>query len=190
MRQRRLYAVPDSPAPSDRDDAGRSAEMDADPEEVARAICLRMLTQRPCTRMELAAELRRRRVPAEAAEAVLGRFDNVGLVDDAAFAAAWVERRRRTSGLSRRALATELRRKGVGDEDVQAAVSTVTEEAERERAAELVARKLPSVRGLDHSRQVNRLVGMLARKGYGAGIAYGVVRDALSGEFEDVDGSD
>lgn len=177
---RRLYAVPNPPAaPPGAADAHAPPEPDADPEDVARTICLRMLTQRPCTRAELAIELRRRRVPDDAAAAVLARFDDVGLVDDRVFAAAWVERQRRTRGLSRRALAAELRRKGVADGVVADAVAVVTDDDERARAAELVARKLPSVRSLDRDRQVNRLVGMLARKGYGAGVAYAVVRDAL-----------
>jgi regulatory protein len=148
--------------------------------EAARAICLRMLTARPCTRGELAAELRRRGIPVEAAAEVLSRLDAVGLVDDASFAASWVERQRRTRGLSRRALATELRRKGVGDEDVADAVAVVSDDDERARATELVARKLSGVRGLDRDKQVNRLVGMLARKGYGSGLAYSVVREALA----------
>jgi regulatory protein len=175
-RPPRLRVVSDPP---DDVDGSRPPEPPADPEEVARAICLRMLTSRPCTRSELAAELRRRHVPDDAAAAVLERLDDVGLVDDRAFAAAWVERQRRTRGLSRRALATELRRKGVADDEVAEAVAVVSDEDERARAAELVARKLSSVRNLERDKQVNRLVGMLARKGYGGGVAYAVVREAL-----------
>lgn len=183
--RRRLHAVPDAGAgPPDERDAGRPPEPEADPEEVARTICLRMLTARPCTRAELATELRRRRVPDDAAAAVLERLDGVGLVDDAAFAASWVDRQVRTRGLSRRALATELRRKGVAADAAAEAVAVVSDDDERRRAAELVARKLPSVRALDRQKQVNRLVGMLARKGYGGDVAYSVVRAAL-GDLDD-----
>lgn len=175
-RQLRVVSdlTPREPPPPDGPD-----EPDADPESVARAICLRMLTNRPCTRAELARELHKRRVPAEAVETVLERLDDVGLVDDRAFAASWVERQRRTRGLSRRALAAELRRKGVADDDIGEAVAVVSDDDERARAAELVARKLPSVRHLERDKQVNRLVGMLARKGYGGDVAFGVVREAL-----------
>lgn len=182
LSRRRLYAVPDVP-PADPPPRDGPPDVDADPESVARAICLRLLTNRPCTRAELATELRRRRVPEEAAAAVLERLDDVGLVDDRAFAASWVERQRRNRGLGRRALAAELRRKGVGDEEIGEAVGAVSDEDERARAAELVARKLSSVRNLDRDKQVSRLVGMLARKGYGAGVAYAVVREAL-GELD------
>ena len=176
--KRRLYAVPEPP-PAEPPPRDGPPEEDADPESVARAICLRLLTNRSCTRAELATELRRRRVPDEAAAAVLERLDDVGLVDDRAFAASWVERQRRNRGLGRRALTAELRRKGVGDAEISEAVGVVSDDDERARAAELVARKLSSVRNLDRDKQVNRLVGMLARKGYGAGVAYAVVREAL-----------
>ena len=168
------------PSPSD-----GPPEPDADPEEVARTICLRMLTARPCTRAELATELRRRHVPDAAAEAVLERFGDVGLVDDRAFAAAWVERQQRRRGLSRRALAEELRRKGVGSEEVADAVAVVTDDDERTRARAIVDRKLHGVRALPYDKAVARLVGALARKGYGAGLAYAVVREALGGGTPD-----
>lgn len=58
-------------------------------------------------------------------------------------------------------------------------MSVVTDDDERARAAELVAKKLPSMRHVERSKQVSRLVGMLARKGYGGGVAYAVVREAL-----------
>jgi len=76
----------------------------ADPESAARAICLRLLALQPRTRAELAAALESRGVPADAAAAVLSRFDEVGLIDDTAFADAWVETRHRGRGLGRRAL--------------------------------------------------------------------------------------
>jgi len=152
---------------------------------VARAICLRLLTNRPCTRAELATELRRRNVPDEAAETVLARFDDVGLIDDRAFAATFVERQQRTRGLSRRALAHELRRKGVGSEEVAEAVAVVSDDDERGLARALVDRRLSSVRNLPYDKAVARLVGMLARKGYGGGLAYAVVREALDGAADD-----
>jgi hypothetical protein len=83
---------------------------------IAREICLRLLTDRARTRQELASALARKGVPAEAAAEVLDRFGEVGLIDDAAFAGQWVRSRTRHRGLGRRAIAVELRRKGVADE--------------------------------------------------------------------------
>src|SRR6266571_5023075 len=90
--------------------------------EAARLICLRLLASRPRTRAELAAALRRRRVTADIVESVLGRFTEVGLIDDAAFARAWVESRHHGRGLARRALAAELKQRGVGSPEISAAV--------------------------------------------------------------------
>ncbi|MEU6484083.1 recombination regulator RecX [Streptomyces sp. NPDC046887] len=159
-----------------------------DPAERARAICLRLLTGTPRTRSQLADALRKREVPDEVAEEVLSRFEEVGLIDDAAFAGAWVESRHHGRGLSRRALARELRTKGVDGELIEEAVGRLDSEQEEETARELVARKLRSTRGLDRDRRLRRLAGMLARKGYPEGMALRVVRQALEQEGEDIEG--
>jgi regulatory protein len=155
---------------------------------VARQILLRKLTAAPRTRAELAADLAARDVPADAAEQALDRFTEVGLIDDAAFADAWVRSRHSTRGLSSRALQRELRNKGVDDETVSAAVDVIDPESELETAAALVARRMPSTRSLDRAARTRRLVGMLARRGYDGGLAMRVVRDALAAEGTD-DGS-
>ncbi|MCZ2826812.1 MULTISPECIES: regulatory protein RecX [unclassified Modestobacter] len=155
-----------------------------DPEAVARGICLRALTGTPKTRKQLADLLAKKDVPEEAAAAVLDRFTEVGLIDDAAFAAAWVSTRQSGRGLARRALASELRAKGVDGEVAAAAVAEVDPQDEWDSARRLVERKLPSMRRLDRVTAERRLVGMLARKGYGGGLAGYVVREALDGRDE------
>ncbi|NMH96014.1 recombination regulator RecX [Pseudonocardia sp. K10HN5] len=153
---------------------------DADPDSVARSICLRLLTDRARTRQELAQALRKRGVPDDAAARVLDRFGEVGLIDDAAFAGQWVRSRHTFRGLGRRAIAIELRRKGVDDETAGEALAEVDQEAEEQRARELVDRKLRTQRGEVDEAVARRLLGMLARKGYPAGVAYRAVREALA----------
>lgn len=156
---------------------------EADPVAVAREICLRLLTERARTRQELAQALRKRGVPDTAAHTVLERFDEVGLIDDAAFAGQWVRSRHTRRGLARRAIAVELRRKGVADEVAQEALAEVDTAAEERRARELVDRKLRTVASDTPERRAaaaRRLVGMLARRGYPGEIAYRVVREALA----------
>ncbi|MFD8445074.1 recombination regulator RecX [Streptomyces globisporus] len=161
-----------------------------DPVEQARNICLRLLTGTPRTRKQLADALRKREIPDEAAEEVLARFEDVGLIDDAAFAGAWVESRHHGRGLARRALVRELRTKGVDSAVIDEAVGQLDADQEEETARELVARKLRSTRGLDRDKRLRRLAGMLARKGYGEGMALRVVRQALEEEGEDTEGLD
>lgn len=156
-----------------------------DPAERARAICLRLLTGTPRTRQQLAAALRERDVPDEVAEEVLARFEEVGLIDDAAFADAWVESRHHGRGLARRALARELRTKGVDTSVIDEAIGQLDSEQEEETARALVERKLRTTRGLDRDKRLRRLVGMLARKGYGESVSLRVVRKALEAEGED-----
>jgi regulatory protein len=167
-----------------------------DPESVARGICLRALTGAPKTRSQLADLLATRGVPEDAAETVLDRFTEVGLIDDAAFARAWVSSRQSGRGLARRALSAELRAKGVDPEVAADAVEVVGDEDEREAARRLVDRKVGAMRRLDRATATRRLMGMLARKGYNGGLAAAVVREALDSagaddaavaEFDDLD---
>ncbi|MDO0937086.1 recombination regulator RecX [Streptomyces sp. DG2A-72] len=162
-------------------------EPSGDPVERARAICLRLLTGTPRTRKQLADALRKREIPDDAAEEVLSRFEEVGLINDSAFADAWVESRHNGRGLARRALAQELRTKGVDSTLIDAAVSQLDSEQEEATARELVARKLRATRGLDRDKRLRRLAGMLARKGYPEGMALRVVRQALEEEGEDTE---
>ncbi|MET7452304.1 recombination regulator RecX [Streptomyces sp. NPDC005574] len=162
-------------------------ESPADPVEQARAICLRLLTGTPRTRKQLADALRKREIPEDAAEQVLSRFEEVGLINDGAFADAWVESRHHHRGLARRALVQELRTKGVDSTLIDEAVSQLDPEQEEATARELVARKLRSTRGLDRDKRLRRLAGMLARKGYPEGLALRVVRQALEQEGEDTE---
>ncbi len=131
--------------------------------------------------------MRRRGIPDEAAQDVLSRFEDVGLINDAAFADAWVESRHHGRGLARRALARELRTKGVDSALIDEAVGRLDSEQEESTARELVDRKLRTTRGLDREKRLRRLAGMLARKGYSEGLALRVVRQALEEEGEDPD---
>ncbi|CAL9579328.1 recombination regulator RecX [Streptomyces sp. enrichment culture] len=162
-------------------------EPPGDPVERARAICLRLLTGTPRTRKQLADALRKREIPEDVAEAVLSRFEEVGLIDDGAFADAWVESRHHGRGLARRALAQELRTKGVDPTLIDSAVAQLDSEQEEATARELVARKLRATRGLERDKRLRRLAGMLARKGYPEGLALRVVRQALEEEGEETD---
>ncbi|MCZ7416159.1 recombination regulator RecX [Streptomyces sp. WMMC897] len=156
-----------------------------DPVERARAICLRLLTGAPRTRSQLADALHRRGIPEEAAEEALARFEEVGLIDDASFADAWVESRHHSRGLARRALARELRTRGVDSSVIDGALGRLDADQEAETARALVERKLRTTRGLAPEKRIRRLAGMLARKGYAEGLALRVVRQALAEEGEE-----
>jgi regulatory protein len=166
----------DGPTPGSSADAVGSA----DPVETARSICLQQLTGAPRTRAQLEKALARKNVPEPVARQVLDRFVEVGLVDDAGYAMAWVESRHRGRGLARRALAHELRQRGVGEVEAAQALDTLDSAQELATARALVDRRVAATRGMDPERRVRRLAGMLARKGYGPGLSMQVVRAALA----------
>jgi regulatory protein len=175
-------------------DTMASGPADTGPEALGRQVCLRLLTVAPRTRAQLADAMRRRGVSEDVSDAILDRFTDAGLIDDAAFAKAWVESRHYARGLSRRSLSAELRRRGVDGDDITEAVEALDPEQEIETARQLVARKLRSTRGQPADARARRVASMLARKGYPAGLAFRLIREALeqegSGGFAGSDGFD
>lgn len=166
-----------------------------DPEkraEQARAVCLRLLTARARTRSELEAQLAKRGYPDDVSAQVLDRLTEVGLVDDADFAAQWVWSRRSHAGKGKRALAVELRNKGVDSAVIDEALAGIDAGAERRQAEELVRAKLRRERlgdgdeqdGQAEQKVIRRLVGMLARRGYHPSMAFDVVSTELAAERE------
>jgi regulatory protein len=159
----------------------RAAEtVAADPAAAARSIILRQLTMGPRTRAQLQAAMARKDIPEDVATLVLDRFEEVDLVDDKEFSRQWVQSRHLGRGLARRALAYELRQRGVADETVKEAVEEVTPDDELAAARELVRRKAATMLNDDPQRRMRRLAGMLARKGYGGDVAMRAIREELA----------
>ncbi len=162
-----------------RPDRAPAAQPASNPDQVARQIVLRQLSVGPRTRKQLAEKLRDRGCDDAVAARVLDRMTDVGLVDDESYAEMFVRSRRETKGLATPALRHELRQKGVPDEVAEKALEEVQPEHERASAEALVAKRLPTLHGLDREVQTRRLAGFLARKGYSAGLSYEVIRDAM-----------
>jgi regulatory protein len=156
-------------------------------EELARALCLRLLTARARTRAELAGQLAKRGYPDDLSARVLDRLTGVGLLDDADFAEQWVHSRRANAGKGKRALAAELHTKGVDNDVITSVLGGINPAAERGRAEQLVRSKLRrenlSDDGAD-ARVSRRLVAMLARRGFAQTMAYDVVSAELAAERE------
>lgn len=169
--------------------ARRDLAPDEDAAEVARQVCLDQLSWSARIRAELATALDARGVPPDVAVQVLDRFTEVGLVDDAAFARAWVARRSAAKALSARAIAQELRRRGVDEATSATALAGLDPVAEVGAARALVHRRLRGTAGLPPDARVRRLVGELGRKGHAPGLAFRVVREALAAEGLDLDGA-
>jgi regulatory protein len=162
---------------------------DANPASVARAIILRQLTNSPKSRQQLAQKLAERNVPGSFAEAVLDRFEEVKLIDDAEFAQLWVRSRAQNKALARGALRRELAGKGIAPELAEEALAQLSDEDEAGSAEALVRRKLRTSMNLadraEREKYTRRWVAMLARKGYSPSAAFAVVDRLID---EQVDG--
>ncbi len=157
------------------------ADPPADPESAARTVCLNLLTTRARTRAELAGELERRGFDDEVADD--------GARPPGRGEAARRRRVRRAVGRLPASppgprLAGRCPRSCAGKASTPRPparpLAGLDADAEREKAGELVRRRLPSLDRVEPQAAARRLVGMLARKGYGAGLAYEVVRTEMA----------
>ncbi len=151
-----------------------AVDPEPDPEQVARSIALRLLTMAPRSRSRLAEAMARKDVPEDVAERVLDRFVDVGLIDDAAYARQLVHAKHDSRALARRALAVELRRAGVGEDDAREALSEIGDAQEEAAAHALLERRWRT--DADPAVQGRRMLAMLGRKGYPAEVAARLVR--------------
>lgn len=135
----------------------------------------------------MAEALTARAVPSEAADRVLARLAEVGLIDDRAFAERFVAVRHQDRGLARRELSRQLRDKGIDPEVADEAVAGVEPEQEWQTGRQLAERRLRSMSRLEPAVQTRRLVGMLARKGYSPSMAFQIVREVVGAADDDLD---
>lgn len=150
----------------------------ADPVAVAREVVLRLLTARARTRDELERALSARGVPEEAAAEVLDRFGELGLVDDAGFAQAWVEGRQR-AGRSTRVIRQELRTKGVDADTIAETMEGLDPGADLRAAVAFAEKRARALAGVEPAVRYRRLAGALARRGFGPATVGQVLREVL-----------
>ena len=152
----------------------------------AKAIIYRQLTASPKSRLQLARKLAERNIPEDVAEAVLDRFQEARLIDDAEFADMWVRSRSQSRKLAKGALRRELAEKGVDQETAAAALEQLSDADEEAAARTLVERKLRPGTDLhyraERDKATRRLASMLARKGYQPSQAFRIVGEVLDAQ--------
>ena len=148
--------------------------------EAARDIVLRRLGRSSAPRAALAELLERKEVAPHVAEEVLDRLESA--VDDAAYAATLARTRFAEKGAARKAIAEELRRKGLGEEHIRSALGQIGFDDEADAALALARKKLAATRGLDPLVRRRRALAMLGRKGYSHEVAMRAIEQALAGQ--------
>ncbi len=121
----------------------------------------------------------KRNVPPDVADEIIDRFEQVGLVDDAAFAQALTQSRGTYLGRGRARIRQELQAKGIDRDTVEEALGGLDPEQEREAALRLAQRRARSMAGLEPHVARRRLMGVLARRGYEGSIVASVVDETL-----------
>jgi len=161
-----------------------ASKAETDPRSYARTVVLRRLSSTPRTRKDLHDDLIKREIPEAIADEVLDRFTELGLINDSDYAELFVASRRRSRGTARPILRQELRRKGVGDDEIHAALEDISDEDEFARARSLVLSKHPALARFDAATKQRRLMSLLMRRGYSGSVAAAAIRAELNAEFE------
>ncbi|HSO68191.1 MAG TPA: regulatory protein RecX [Arachnia sp.] len=152
--------------------------------EVARKIALDQLAVRQRSEQELRTAMARRGVPEDVADEILERFSDVGLVDDASFAASLTASRSGFGLRGKMRIRQELQTKGIERHVADEALAGLSRDDERRAALTLARRKMRSMAALEPAVARRRLYGALARRGFDGGVVASVV-DEVMGESEE-----
>ena len=139
--------------------------------ESARELALRFLETRPRSTTEVKQRLRKKEIADAVIDQVVTRLQEVGLLDDVAFAKYWVENREEFRPRAARALRFELKRKGLSNDVIAGVVETVDEKESAYRAGTARAERW---RTLDRREFFEKLVAFLVRRGF----SYDVAKEA------------
>ena len=145
--------------------------------EKAREAALRLLDRSRKTRRELERKLTERDHDPAAIAAALDRLAGVGLIDDVEYAQAFARSRFARRAVALRIVRQELKRRGVGDDDLERAFAGLDDggAAERARAERALAPIWRRHHALDPRERRARCAAALARRGFD----YDAIHEAL-----------
>lgn len=168
--------------------AGGPGDQSTEPQvQHALAYLVRSTANRPQTEAELAGKLRSRDYEATVLEEALARAREGGVVDDAAFARAWVDDRGQRRGFGVARLRRELRNRQVPEPLIDDALSALDGRDELAVATELARERLGQLpASLTEEATARRLYSYLGRRGYSEPLARRVAL-AVSGADRDWD---
>jgi regulatory protein len=193
---------------------GRARRAGVDDPAIVLDAAARFLEVRPRSVEEVRRRLCEAGYRPELVQGAIRRLLDLGMLDDAAFARAWVESRDRARPRGARALRDELWRKGVGAEDVEAALAAreaamvgqddddpalrpgageraASPASDEAAAARLLARRgAPVLREPDHQKRRAKAYALLARNGFDPAVCAAVAAAWLASAERDAGASD
>jgi len=152
------------------EEIARLRESDAQEQAYQRA--LRYVGYRPRTEAELRRYLAQRGAAEAHIEAAIARLRDLNLVDDTAFAHAWVADRITFHPRGRRALRAEMRQKGLAEDTIDQTLENIDEAALAYQAAQKGVRRY---RNLEWPAFRQKMTAYLARRGF----PYSIVQEAV-----------
>lgn len=171
---------PADDADDDREGAeGAAGDGDDDAREAAERALLRRLRTRSLSLREARSVLAEHGLRAEGADDVIETFLGRGYLDDAALAEQLVHSAVDRKGHGRQVISQTLAKRGIPRDVADAAIAALPDD-DSERALEFARSKARSMSSLDHDAALRRLMGQLARRGYGGSIATNAARTALT----------
>jgi regulatory protein len=152
----------------------------------AYSAAVRLLAVRGRAVQEIIARLRRKGIRADAVDHAVGRLESEGLLNDAAFAREFA-RSRAARGYGRARILADLSAKGIARRDAERAAAQAEDDDENSggKLLALAQKRALQLRGLERAVARRRLVGYLARRGYGGGDVWSVVNEVLDHEGRD-----
>ncbi len=124
---------------------------------------LNFLSYRNRSEQEIRLNLQKHQIPETIIQPVLERLRERSLINDREFTQKWIENRREFHPRSKRALRSELYRKGISDQIIEEALQDINEE---ELALELARKKIRKLKNLDKSTFQEKMYGFLSRRGF------------------------
>jgi regulatory protein len=139
---------------------------------------LLFLSYRARSENEIRKNLSKHEIPDAVIEETIERLRREGFADDKKFASAWVENRSTFRPRGRRALALELRQKGIDDHTIESALEGIDDEALAYEAGQKKARKLALSlsKGQDWTEFRKKMSEFLARRGFSYSVIAPIVK--------------
>lgn len=168
------------------DEEGATRLREAADDEKAYRAALRMLQARPRSVYELLHRLRAKQHPARAASEAVGRLEQAGLLDDAAFARHFASVGC-AKGWGRSRLLAGLLQRRVARHDAERAIDQVLQDegVDATAQAEALARKRAfQLRHVPPAARLRRVLGYLERRGFRGGDVVRVARKAVADDAQ------
>lgn len=139
---------------------------------------------------QLREKLTRKNIPVEIADIIIHELSQDGFVDDAKYAEQYIYSAVTYRNIGKSVIIMNLKRAGIDPDIIDAAMEDFDPVTEEENAERLALKSLRTSKGVDKQKRITRAVGMLARKGFGAGTAYSLVNRLIAEEGEEADNSE